>query len=457
MPALDESARRQTISAALAGAASNPDAERIQLPWRGSQIMATVVRVPLDAVVLNPRSHRIRSQLESNTEAALVSSVPFEPRAQSIITEILRTTDKFDDLKANLRDVGQTDPGVVSVAGLLVNANTRCVALRDINARDIRVAVLPDDATDEDIDRLELNLQMVRDFRRDYTFTNELLFIEELVTRYHYTPINIATEMNWVSRTDAAATRRAEEEVQTRLRMLAIIRELQAMGANRLRLVEFDAMRQAISELDSEFERINAIDPMEAQRVKDMRLTGLLANVGYRELREIKEGFLDEFLLPALEEQSLFQDRIDDLTRPMVADTASIPGLDVLDGLVPTASSGTRSAEMLLSLMASSIGKDTVLLPANGSGSIEVSRPQFLDEFKQAVEGAAEDARQERTKGDRIDRPRLLIRKASKQIRSAMEALAQVRSSPEFDDAKLLAAVSDHVAACDALQKALEL
>jgi hypothetical protein len=167
MAAKNESARKQAIVEALAEAANNPDVERIQLPWRGSQIKATVVRLPLDAVVLNPRSHRIRSQLESSRDAAAVKSAPFEDSAQRLITEILRGTEKFDDLKANLKDVGQNEPGVVSVNGLLVNANTRCVALRDINARDIRVAVLPEDATDADIDRLELNLQMVRDFRRD--------------------------------------------------------------------------------------------------------------------------------------------------------------------------------------------------------------------------------------------------------------------------------------------------
>lgn len=449
----NESVRTQAIASALASAEQNPDAERIQLPWRGSNVKATVVNIPVDGVVLNPRSHRIRAQLESSLDADLVKSAPFEPRAQEVITEILRLTDKFDDLKANLRDVGQTDPGVVTHAGLLVNANTRCVALRDINAGHIRVAVLPSDASDEDIDRLELNLQMVRDFRREYTFTNELLFIEELVTKYRYNSLEIAIEMNWVSRSDGAATRRAEEGVQARLRMLALVRELQALSGNRLRLVNFDAARQAINELDEECEAIKHQDPEGARQIRDMRLAGLLSGAGYRDLREIDEDFLEEYLIPALEEQSLFQGNVENIVRPLPPrNTQNLTGLDVLQGDQAETSAGTQTAETLLTLLAESVGRDVVLVPGTADATIEINRASFVEELKQAVEAAAEDARLNRQQGNLVDRPRSFVRKASKQIRNAIEAYQQARDNPQFDADKFLAAVAEHSAAHEALQ-----
>jgi hypothetical protein len=452
MASSDESLRTQAIASALASAEQNPDAERIQLPWRGSNVKATVVKIPVDAVVLNPRSHRIRAQLESSPQADLVKSAPFDPRAQEVITWILRITDKFDDLKTNLRDVGQTDPGVVTHTGLLVNANTRCVALRDINAGHIRVAVLPSDASDEDVDRLELNLQMVRDFRREYTFTNELLFIEELVTKYRYSSLQIAIEMNWVSRSDATAAKRAEEEVQTRLRMLALVRELQALSGNRLRLVDFDAARQAINELDEDCEAIKHQNPEGARQIRDMRLAAWLSGAGYRDLREINEGFLEKYLIPALEEQSLFQGNVENIVRPLgPKNTEILAGLDVLEDQADV-HANTKTAETLLTLLAESYGGDVVMVPGNADAKIEINRGNFIEELKQAVESAAEDVRLDRQQGDLVDRPRSFVRKASKQLRNAMEAFQQARGNPQFDADKFLAAVAEHSTAQEALQ-----
>jgi len=170
-----EEARAQSIRTALAAAEKRSDVERVRIAWKDTDLMATVVEIPLSSVVLNHRSHRIRAQLESSPRAEFVRRDPFSNEAQDVISELLRDTGRFDELRDNLKDRGQLDPGVVTHTGLLVNANTRCVALRELRKRHIRVAVLPEDATEEEIDRLELRLQMKRDFRRDYTFTNELL------------------------------------------------------------------------------------------------------------------------------------------------------------------------------------------------------------------------------------------------------------------------------------------
>lgn len=190
MPIISEEARKARIEEALR--ALPRDSERIPLPWQDTTKTLPVIRISLDSVLLNPRSHRIRAQLESHPQRQLVLESPFSEESQDVITTVLRETEGFERLKVNLAEEDQKDAGVVTRAGLLVNGNTRAAALRDIDKKYIRVAVLPGDATQEEIDELELRLQMKQDLKQKYTFTNELLFVEELNTRYNRTHEQIA-------------------------------------------------------------------------------------------------------------------------------------------------------------------------------------------------------------------------------------------------------------------------
>ena len=177
MPIISEEARKTRIEEALR--ALPRDSERIPVPWQDTTKTFPVIRISLDSVLLNPRSHRIRAQLESHPQRQLVLESPFSEESQDVITAVLRETEGFERLKVNLAEEDQREAGVVTRAGLLVNGNTRAAALRDIDKKYIRVAVLPGDATQEEIDELELRLQMKRDLKQEYTFTNELLFVEE--------------------------------------------------------------------------------------------------------------------------------------------------------------------------------------------------------------------------------------------------------------------------------------
>src|SRR6267378_3171079 len=85
-----EVARAQTICAALAAADRKFDAERVRIAWKDSELMATVIEIPLTSVVLNPRSHRIRAQLESSQKRELVRRDPFSDDAQAVIADLLR-------------------------------------------------------------------------------------------------------------------------------------------------------------------------------------------------------------------------------------------------------------------------------------------------------------------------------------------------------------------------------
>lgn len=452
----NEKERRELIAKALEAANKKADAERIRLPWRAGEHVATVVELPVAALVLNPKSHRIKAQLESSGHQTDIASDPFSLVSQSEIEDILRDSEQFKDLKQNLKDTGQLEPGVVTADGMLVNANTRCVALRDNDALYIRVAVLPEDADQREIDRLELALQMKRDFRSDYTYTNELLFVNDLIQIHHYKPDGVAEEMGWASPTDKGGLRKKADQVRQYLRILALIRELQHMSENRMQLVEFDANRQALSEIDDEIEALKKSDPSASREVRDARLAAMLSNVGYRELREIDSKFVESYLIPTMEDRPVLQPHIDVLTKTPAAKTMSdLPGLDILKPNAGSAPPPERTAKLLLEALTSSVGKDDVVVGSVDGGFTKISRSQFRQELRSAFEGAAEDVRLDRREGDQLGRPIELIRKAAKHVKKAIEAFKDVEHRSEFEHGQMKTATEDLDAARSALTDAL--
>src|SRR5215218_670050 len=156
-------ARRRAIEKALQAfeELGATEKEAIPLPYKdGNNGPFPVINVPVDVVLFNPRSHRIKAQLESHPKGQLVSDNPYSEEAQAVVQEILEATKGFEDLMANLSELGQSAPGVVTRDGLLVNANRRLAALRKLGHNYIRAAVLPSDADEHAIDRLELELQV---------------------------------------------------------------------------------------------------------------------------------------------------------------------------------------------------------------------------------------------------------------------------------------------------------
>ena len=94
-------------------------------------------------------------------------------------------TEKFQSLKQELLDLGQQEPGLITRDGLLVNGNTRCAALMElqkegkISGATIDVAVLPSSVTSHEITDIEIRLQMVRLTHQDYSFSNSLLMMRK--------------------------------------------------------------------------------------------------------------------------------------------------------------------------------------------------------------------------------------------------------------------------------------
>ncbi len=437
---LTTEARKESIRAAAEAATQAVAAGRgaaADLRWKDSVLVLPVAQVDLDVVLLNPHSHRISAQLQSQLEdrQELVRRDPYTFEAQEIIASLLRDTPGFERIKKAIENDGQLEPGVVTTFGVLVNANTRAVALRDLRKRYVKVAVLPADATSKEITDLELRLQMEQEVKQDYSFTSQLLFIEDLINSSNYTTQEVGLALRpdlGGSRTD---TRKAIELVEKELRLLGLIREVLDASGGVLNFLWFDDKRQALIEIDQDYQKLKVAKPEEAARVREAQLAGLISGVDYRKLRHIDSELLDDYLGEALRENSTLAPHLDQLVTSL-AGSAEVPdGLDLLDDDDIATSTGSTSLTSLYELLVKSRDEEIVRLPSTAGGTemVEMPRKAIAAGVHGALLTAIENKQLDSRKLDELTAPMTHLRDAARAIDRAAAAYADVKSKPAFN------------------------
>ena len=103
--------------------------ETYSVPWQNDRSLLRVINLSLESVLLNPRSHRIRAQMESHERRDLLDRDPLSPAAQDVIEAILAETSGFQALEDSLRESGQLEPGIITHAGCTRKCqHARCCA-----------------------------------------------------------------------------------------------------------------------------------------------------------------------------------------------------------------------------------------------------------------------------------------------------------------------------------------
>ena len=164
--------------------------ETVTVEWRGAQKSLPVIDMPVDLLHYNPGSLRIQAQrsLDEDKSKALDED-PYGVDSQAYVHSLLlgdpaepMEVDKaFIALKEDLRQHGQTHPAVITQDGGLINGNTRRAACHDLGREHLRVGVLPTDTTNTDIRNIELSLQLRKEYKREYSYMNRLLAIDNAV------------------------------------------------------------------------------------------------------------------------------------------------------------------------------------------------------------------------------------------------------------------------------------
>lgn len=414
-----ESIVQERLRAALSTAGSK---ETVTVEWRDETVHLPVISMPVDLLFYNPATHRIKAQrsMDEILDAAL-DSHPYGTEAQNYLHTLLkgdpsdpRTTDPaFELLKEDLRDHGQSDPGLITRWGELINGNTRRAALAELQVKNIRVGVLPEDAGAEDIRAIELALQLRRDHKREYSFMNELLAIDERVADGRPIPEIMAEFRIRQSKFDRSRW------------ILSLVREIiersqidNGRGTTEsLKLVDFEAHKGKLEELYRTYTTLKTKDPEQAEAMREQKILALVLNKSKTDLRFVEANFVEKYakqLLPAVNKN---QGR-----------TLKVPGLNID---VPGPSAKVEQLRQLT---------DEVLrakvVEASGPGVDKAALEKATD-FLTTADSAIDDGLTRAGKDGRVLKKKLgpteRLSEVNDAIESVITAVAEARATGNFD------------------------
>ncbi|MFF9685506.1 transcriptional regulator [Streptomyces sp. NPDC014623] len=283
-------------------AAGSGTRETFTVEWRGKPEHLEVIEMQVGDLYYNPATHRIRAQAGHDPEkSAALQADSWSTESQTYLGRLLqvvphdpaRTDPEFDELLTSLKDFGQTDPGLITHEGILVNGNTRRAALLKLHGPTypMRVAVLPPSCDWRDIAAIELSLQLRKEHRRDYSYINRLLAVEELVEQG--TPLAAIAA---TFRTTAARVRQDQW-------VLSLIRQLvkrSETSGERLSLVAFEEQAEKFRELHRAYEKQYSANPERADLLVENRLAAMLLGFAKTDVRFIDAAFRDTYLSKTL-------------------------------------------------------------------------------------------------------------------------------------------------------------
>lgn len=427
----DRAARVDAISRALDAYEQGSTKRTDEIEFRGKKILLPVVTLTPNVLLLNHNNARLNAQLADHPHRDDVYKNPASIEAQNVLAELLRATDKYKDLRVQLASLGQQRPGLVTRDGLLVNGNTRVVALREIEASGVDVAVLPADANSEDLLEIEMALQMTRLVHQDYTFTNELLLMDRYVKADH-SHKQLATKMGWM--------RGGEKKVETRLRILGIIEEVRSLSSTYLPYHVFDTKEEHLKDLDKEYQTLkNAGEVDAADRMKWSRIAAVFLGVNKDQVRAIDDQFFEDEVEKRISDDREAKSALDQVRRVSIATTD--------DGLEDLLGKSVGSDERLdMKSFVNMMLNDSSIRQEDGGVLRDLSGP-YAGVAKAARLAADEIIKEERFSSYLIE-PSDALREVQLSVRAIIEKFAEVSAKPGFDNRKF-------VFELDAVQKAV--
>jgi hypothetical protein len=420
---------RNVVEERLAAAEAAPGLkETVTVEWRGSPLVLPVVTMPVDLLAYNPDTHRIRAQrtLDSERDAELTSD-PWSEEAQAYLHHLLmgdpsdpsKTDPAFDALKDDLSQHGQRDPGIIDRSGLLVNGNTRRAALKELGQPNMRVGVLPQDAGLEDVQAVELSLQLRKEHRRDYSFMNSLLAIDERVAAGW--PVDKIQKEFRIRRETFERSRWILETVREILERSRIAGENGEVAS--LRLVDFETHQGKLEELYRTYTALKKTSTDDAEALREQRILAIALEKSKTDVRLIDADFSEQRkiqeLLPEVESSATEQ--------------AKVPGLTVT---APAPSKRVEQLKQLTTevLRAKAISQAPKTEVAPGKHFAATEQLRRVDEaLEEALEQAGKAGRLKKKRYAPVDR----LSDANEDLQLTIEAMAEARATGNFEPGDL--------------------
>lgn len=431
--------RADQITQALAAyqdlAPGAADTDRI--PFRSSSRILPVIELPVGIPVLNTDSFRIAPLLEDHPSRESILADPESAESQQIVSGMVRRAHRHaDDLKNSLRAEGQDTAGLITRSGKLINANTRCVLLRELfdegvtSASTIRVAVLPPDTTNGEELGLESVLQQQQEHKDEYNLVSKLMMINKLHSEGGMSDRAIATSLR-----ETKGAKRIKELRE----VLALMHRARALTAPAQPITSFVSEKSQQQNWLELLRDVNEIEKSVGRSEADEHIRGWLLAYYNGEssvhiLRSARDQWVMRDVLPELKDG-------DEIGKAIAADSSlwaqsepdqsgQLPvGVDLLAEDSEVKPSTRSVTERLLDLTVTSLDRKDEKVLVNG----RELEPQEVAAVVKAAVRVGLDSSSRRTAGqNRMARPKTLVEQAAKNLRSALQVLADVDGDVEF-------------------------
>jgi hypothetical protein len=182
------SERAKAIQAAIELPTATSEFRVAPIVIAGEKAMHPVYRLPIKLLAFNIRNGRFAAELKATERELKRQLNPLDANDAGIIRDLLLKQDAnaTEVLKEDLKKIGQTEPGIITHDGFVINGNRRMAILHELHTGEptgkfafLDVQILPPKIDDKDMWRIEAGLQLSRDKRLVYGPVNDLLKIRE--------------------------------------------------------------------------------------------------------------------------------------------------------------------------------------------------------------------------------------------------------------------------------------
>lgn len=443
MAQVTKNQRAQIISEMVREANKQPPSEKHpveRIPGiKGAAVNCDVIPFSADQLLLNPHSHRVKAELVDDPawigtpEKPGLISDPYGDGAQMLIADYIRKSKHYSELKVSLQNDGQQQNAIITHEGVLINGNTRAVAMREMNdpqKRYIRVAVLPQHIDSGDLNMLELRLQMQRELKSTYSLINGLLFLEDLVNaKMPYEQINLELRL------DLDNIKKGIAEVKARLESLDFIRFLQKRDTNNLRLTVFDTLsHELLREVQSRYNEMTTSGKNSAaERYLDTVILSMLTGTtAVHKIRAIDDSFLANYMVPNFEDDEelgmfapqLFSAQPNDAPIPAGTNKLAPRRNDA-------ATDGPQvNIKKLIAIAAQPTKSHTF---EQDGKRVSLDNARFIRAFDDAISDGIKAKKRTARAEDKLSAPLESIREATQRLQEFLENHSIVANNSQFD------------------------
>ncbi|MDG7045530.1 MAG: hypothetical protein JRN32_01780 [Nitrososphaerota archaeon] len=264
--------------------------EKLPLVLKGERELLDVFKIPIDYLTYNVKNGRLRVDVLRYKRQTSKEIDPWSGEGRTFLKDRLLATAGGDELLLSLDQRGQVEPGLATYDGVVINANRRMAALSELRENCdhhppgkhdyILVAILKPEISQEELYRIEADLQFGFDFKEKYGPMNELLKIRE------------GGAFESVAQL-AASLGKKKEEIETKLRILELIDDYLAQTGqpNEYELVADEETYSHFAELPSLLKKLGASGRDDETVAKYLVLAFTLIKGGseHREVRQLKK------------------------------------------------------------------------------------------------------------------------------------------------------------------------